>query len=59
MVEGYLMLFYCESGINQYAGLKTLTDVSGAGLLLVELNFFRNIVLPYYLRMLHVFTLVK
>ena len=37
------MLFYCKSGINQYAGQKTLTDV------------FRAI-LPYHLGMLlHVF----
>ena len=50
------LLFYCECGINQYAGQKTLTDVSGASLLLLELRCFRNIVLPYRLRKhLHVF----
>ena len=28
MVEGmFSLLFYCESGINQYAVLKTLTDI--------------------------------
>ena len=27
MVEGlFSLLFYCEGGINQYAGQKTLTD---------------------------------
>ena len=30
MVEWlFSLLFYCECGINQYAGQKTLTDVSG------------------------------
>ena len=53
MVEGlFSLLFYCESGINQYAGQKTLTDVFGASLLLFQLSCFRNIVLPYHLRML-------
>ena len=41
-------LFSCESGINQYAVQKTLTDVSGANLLLLELSCFRNIVLSYF-----------
>ena len=42
--------------INQYAGLKTLTDNSGASLLLLELSCFRNIVLRCHLRMVpHVF----
>ena len=41
--EIFNMLFYCKSGINQYAGQKTLTDVFRA-------------VLPYHLGMLlHVF----
>ena len=45
----YSLLFYCECGIiNQYAGQKTLTDVSGANLLLLELSCFRNIVLSYF-----------
>ena len=53
MVEGlFSLLFYCESGINQYAGKKTLTDVFRASLLLLQLSCFRNIVLPYHSRML-------
>ena len=53
MVEGlFSLLFYCESGINQYAGKKTLTDVFRASLLLLQLSCFRNIVLPYNSRML-------
>ena len=50
MVEWlFSLLFYCEWGIiNQYAGQKTLTDVSGANLLLLELSYFRNIVLSYF-----------
>ena len=31
---------------------KLLTDVFGVSLLLLEFSYFRNIVLPYYLRML-------
>ena len=39
MVEGlFSLLFYCESGINQYAIQKILTDVSGASLLLLDLD---------------------
>ena len=50
MVEWlYSLLFYCECGIiNQYAGQKTLTDVSRANLLFLKLSCFRNIVLPYF-----------
>ena len=49
MVEGlFSLLFYCESGINQYAGQITL----GLSLLLFELSWFRNIVLPFDLRMI-------
>ena len=44
----FSLLFYCECGINQYAGQKSLTDVSGANLLLLELSCFRNIVLSYF-----------
>ena len=57
MVEGlFSLLFYCASGINQYAGQKTLTDNFGASLLLLELSCFRNIVVPCNLRMIrHVF----
>ena len=44
----FSLLFYCECSINQYAGQKSLTDVSGANLLLLELSCFRNIVLPYF-----------
>ena len=51
------LLFYCESGINQYAKKsvimqKTLSDVLVASLLVLELSCFRKIVLPYHLRML-------
>ena len=39
MVKGlFSLLFYCESGINQYAVEKTLTDVFGVSLLLLELG---------------------
>ena len=57
MVEGlFSLLFCCGSGINQNAGQKTLTDVFGASLLLLEFSCFRNIVIPHHLRMLlHVF----
>ena len=49
MMEGpFSLLFYCESGINQYTGQITL----GLGLLLFELNWFRNIVLSFHLRMI-------
>ena len=44
----FSVLFSCESGINQYVGQKTLTDVSGANLLLLQLSCFRNIVLSYF-----------
>ena len=34
MLEGlFSLLFYCESGINQYAGQKTSIDVFGTSLL--------------------------
>ena len=49
---GYLACYFTESGINQYVGQETLTDVFGASLLLLERSCFRNIVLPYHLRML-------
>ena len=51
LMEGLLSLFYCERGIAQYAGEKTLTDAFGASLLLLELSCFRNIVLSFQLRM--------
>ena len=52
----FSLLFYCESGFNQYAGQKTLTDNFGASPLLLELSCFRNIVLPCHLRIaFHVF----
>ena len=44
----FSLLFYCESGINQYGGQKSLADVSGANLLLLELSCFRNIVQSYF-----------
>ena len=53
MVEGmFSYLFYCESGINQYAVQKTLTDDFGENLLLLELGCLRYVVLLYHLRML-------
>ena len=45
-LRGYLVCYFTESGINQYAGQKTLANVFGASLLLLELSCFRNIVLP-------------
>ena len=51
MVKGlFSFLFYCESGINQYAVKKTLTDNFGASLFLLELGCLRYVVLPYHLR---------
>ena len=46
------LLFYFESGINQYGGQKTLTDIFGASLLLLLISCFKGIVLSYHLRML-------
>ena len=47
MVEGLLsFLFYSESGINQYALQKTLTDVFKANLLLLEFGCLRYVLLP-------------
>ena len=51
----FSLLFYCECGINQYTGQKTLTDVLGASLILLELSCLEHIVLPYHLKILHVF----
>ena len=48
----YSFLFYCEGVINQYARQKTLTDALGVSVLKFELSCFRNIELPYRLRML-------
>ena len=50
--ELFSLLFYCERGIDQYAVKKTLTDVFGASLLLLELGCLRYVVRPYNLRML-------
>ena len=57
MAEGlFSLLFHCEGGINQYAVQKTLADVFRASLLLLEFSYFRNVALPYHLRMfLHIF----
>ena len=57
MVQGLFsfFLFYCGSSINQYAGQRTLKDVFWASLLLLELTYFKTIVLPNHFRMLHVF----
>ena len=47
IIEGlFNFLFYCKSGINQYAVQKTLTDDFGASLLLLELGCPRYVVLP-------------
>ena len=43
MLEGLFSLFYCESGINQYAGQKTFTDIFGTSLLLLGLSCLRYI----------------
>ena len=52
MVEGmFSYLFYCESGINQYAVQKTLTDDFGVNLLLLDLGCLRYVVQLYHLRM--------
>ena len=52
MVKGlFSFLFYCESGINQRAVQKALTDDFGANLLLLELGCLRYVVLLYDLRM--------
>ena len=52
MVEGpFSFLFYCKRGINQYAAQKTLADVFGASLLLLELGCLRYVVLSHHLRM--------
>ena len=59
LLEGLLnLLFYCESGINQYAVQKTLTDVFGTSMLLLELGCLRYVVLLYHLRMLCVFMIL-
>ena len=53
MLEGlFSFLFYCESGINQYAVQKTLTGDLGASVLLLGLGCLRYIVLQYHLKML-------
>ena len=36
MVKGLLVCYFTESGINQYAGQKTLIDVFGSNFLLLE-----------------------
>ena len=53
--ELFILLFYCECGINQYAVQTTLTDVFGAKRLLLELSCLRYIVRLYHLRMRCVF----
>ena len=56
IMEGlFSLLFYCESGINEYAVQKTLTDFFGASRLLLELGCLRYVVLLYHLRMFRVF----
>ena len=60
LLEGlFSLLFYCESGINQYAVQKTLTDVFGASLLLLELSCLRYFVLLHHLRILRVFMRIR
>ena len=51
----FSLLFYCESGINQYTVQKTLTDVFGSNLLLIQLGCHRYVVLQYHFRILRVF----
>ena len=42
VAELFSFLFYCESGINQYAVQKTLADIFGASLLLLhKLGYLR------------------
>ena len=41
------LLFCCECGFNQYAGQKSLIDVSRENILLLKLSCFRKIVLSY------------
>ena len=49
MVERlFNLLSYCGSDINQYPRQKTLGDVFGASLLVLELSCFTNIALPYH-----------
>ena len=48
----FSLLFYCESGINQYAVQKTLAGAFWASLLLLELGCLRYVVLPYHLRVI-------
>ena len=49
MVEGlFSLLFYSESDINQNTGQITL----GLSLWLFELSWFKNIALPFHLRMI-------
>ena len=49
ILEGlFSLLFYCESSINRYTEQITL----GLSLLLFELSWFRNIVLPFHLTMI-------
>ena len=56
IVEGlFSLLFYCDSGINEYAVQKTLADAFGGSLLLLELGCLRHVVLLYHLGMLCVF----
>ena len=44
MLEGlFSLLFYCESGINQYAGQKTSIDVFGTSMLSLGLGWLRYI----------------
>ena len=54
MLEGLLsLLFYCESGINQYAEPKSLTDAfGGESVIILEIGCLRYVVVPYHLRML-------
>ena len=46
----FSLLFYCENVIIQYAAQKTLTDVFGASLLLLEFGCLRYVLLLYYLK---------
>ena len=51
--QWWKVTFYSESGINQYAVQKTLTDVFVANtLLLLEPDYLRYVLLSYHLRKL-------
>ena len=50
--ELFSFLLDCESGINQYAGQKSLTDDFRGEFVILDLSCFRNILLSYHFRIL-------